>query len=487
MSRRTLFVFAAVGLCACNPRKPLTLSKDLGPAVQVVDVAPRPYGVQPTAATPPLAEAEPNDDREHAQKLDPQKVLRGSLLPPTANGAGKGDDDFYQWPPQPAAQTLRIEASGAPDLTLEAVTESGQSLGVIDERGAGEGERIVGLSIRANQSIAIRVRGRVKPEAAHTPTLGEYQLAITATPAAPDSEAEPNDTVTDATPMLGNDATGALSSRRDEDYFALSLPSAPGRKVTAGSAPEGLREPAILRIELTTPSVQPTLRVFFEPAQAVGADGGVPAAKQVLDVSAPKGKEELRIRNVMLPVGTGRVLFGLRGLQHLRPPGESRYHLRTLVETPLEGAENEPNDSCQTTANALAMSAGSAEVAGFLWPGDADCFHVTGVNPEESTVEVKLNLPGGDCSATVDWVTSEGKPTAKSASGKGAPSKGGDTKSGDTKSGEAKGNEPKSSELTISPGGDFFLRVQSRDKRTCFDAPYRLTILSKEPGHGDKP
>ena len=77
MSRHTLLFLAAMGLCACNPRKPLPVSKDMGPAVQVLDAAPRPYaGTPATKAAPPLAETEPNDDREHAQRIDPQKVIQ---------------------------------------------------------------------------------------------------------------------------------------------------------------------------------------------------------------------------------------------------------------------------------------------------------------------------------------------------------------------------------------------------------------------------
>lgn len=478
MSRHTLLFLAAVGLCACNPRKPLPVSKDMGPAVQVVDAAPRPYaGTPATKAAPPLAETEPNDDREHAQRIDPQKVIQGSLLPPTTSGAGKGDDDYFLWPAQPAAQTLRIEASGAPELSLEVLTETA-TLAVIDERGAGEGERLAGLSIRAGQSVWIRVRGRAKAEAATTSALGEYQLAVTATPASPDSEAEPNDTATDATPILGNDASGALSFRRDEDYFVLPLPTLPGRKVTAFPNAEGLREPAILRVELTSPSIQPALRVLLEPTIEPGRDGGVAAPRLLVDVSAGKGKEELRLRNLTLPAGTGRVFIGVRGLAFAKPPGESRYHLRALVETPLEGAETEPNDSCAASASPLTLASGTADIAGFLWPGDVDCYRVTGAAAQETTYEAKLSLPGGDCSAVLEWVSADGKPVGTKSVGKPSQS---------AKAADGKNTDGKNTELTITTGGDFFLRVLSRDRRSCFEAPYRLGVTSKEPGGGDKP
>ena len=119
MTHPSILVLAVLGLCACNPRKPLAVSKDLGPSVQVLDVSAKPLIGNPGGLAPPQPETEPNDDREHAQRLDPQKALRGSLLPPTTNGAGRGDDDYYVWPAQSTPQTLRIDGSGAPDLSLE--------------------------------------------------------------------------------------------------------------------------------------------------------------------------------------------------------------------------------------------------------------------------------------------------------------------------------------------------------------------------------
>ena len=78
MSRRSLLLIAVFGLWACNPRKPLPVSKDLGPSVQVIDVAAKQLA-NPTSQLAPLAETEPNDDREHAQRLDPQAPDDGVL------------------------------------------------------------------------------------------------------------------------------------------------------------------------------------------------------------------------------------------------------------------------------------------------------------------------------------------------------------------------------------------------------------------------
>lgn len=474
MVRHSLLLLALLELSGCSPRKPLPVSKDLGPAVQVIDVAGKPAVGVPGALTPsPLPETEPNDDREHAQRLDPQKVLRGSLLPPTTSGAGKGDDDFFVWPAQPTAQTLRIDGSGAPDLSLELLTESGQSLGVLDDRGAGEGERLWGLSLRAGQPLFIRVRGRLKAEAAHEPILGAYQLAVSATAASPDSEAEPNDTLAQATPILGSDASGALSTRRDEDFFVLTLPATPGRRPPSTTPGEGLREAAILRIELTSPAVQSAIRVFVEPAASADSDGGAPSLRAVLEVSASKGREDLRIRNLPIPAGSGRVFVAVRGTGFARPPGESRYHVRLLLESPLEGAESEPNDLCQSQATVLGLSSGSADVAGFLWPGDLDCFHITAPSGQPTTYQAKLILPGGDCSASLEIVRDGGKPE--------------DRKTRTAKSDTAKVSDGKPAEVSLTTTGDFFLRVSSRERRTCFESPYRLSVTTDGTTDGAKP
>ncbi len=470
MMHPSILVLAVLGLCACNPRKPLAVSKDLGPSVQVLDVSAKPLIGNPGGLAPPLPESEPNDDREHAQRLDPQKALRGSLLPPTTNGAGRGDDDYYVWPAQSTPQTLRIDGSGAPDLSLELLGANGESLGLIDDRGPGEGERVWGLTVRAGQPLYLRVRGRVKPEAAHEAALGTYQLTVSATAAAPDSEAEPNDSLLSATPVLGSDASGVLSTKRDEDYFVMTLPAVPGRRSASPGSGEGLREAAILRVELSAPAVQPALRVFVEPTIG-NPDAGTAPIKLVLDLSASKGKDDLRIRNLPSPAGSGRVVVAIRGQNFLRPPGESRYHLRMLIESPLEGAESEPNDTCAHQANVLPVSSGSTEIAGFLWPGDVDCFRIPAMGTSTTTYLAKLVLPGGDCSATLDVVRSDGKPE--------------DGKARPDKSDPAKPSDGKVPEHTITTAGDVLLRVSSRDRRTCFEAPYRLSVTTVT--EGEKP
>ena len=252
----------------------------------------------------------------------------------------------------------------------------------------------------------------------------------------------------------------------------IQLPTAPGRKATPDS--EGLRQSAILRLTLSTPSVQPVVRILVEPAGS-GSDGSTQAPKLVLDVQASKGKEELQLRNVTLPAGSARVFVAVRGQSFAKAPGEARYHLRTLVEAPLEDAEAEPNDACPAQANALTLSSGTAEIAGFLWPQDVDCYRIGATDGQTLTYQAKLQLPGGDCTASLDVVRSEAKPSDGKAKGK-------DDGRG-KKDEAAKGSDGKQTEQTITTSGEIVLKVSSRDRRTCFDAPYRLIVSTSD---GDK-
>ena len=172
------------------------------------------------------------------------------------------------------------------------------------------------------------------------------------------------------------------------------------------------------------------------------------APRLLVDVSAGKGKEELRLRNLTLPAGTGRVFIGVRGLAFAKPPGESRYHLRALIETPLEGAETEPNDSCAASASPLTLASGTPTLRAF-WPGDVDCYRVTGAAAQETTYEAKLSLRPVVTAAPC-WNGSA--PTASQL----APSVMNPAKSV-AKAADGKNTDSKNTELTITTGGDFFL------------------------------
>jgi hypothetical protein len=498
--RRAALLALCVGSAgACNPRRPLPRAHDGGPAVETVEsqspIA-RPPALPSAPAVPLVAEHEPNDDAEHAQTLDATAGVRGSLAPPTSLGAGKGDDDYYVYRSPETAQLVRIEVTGSPvtDLQLELLSATGQRLALVDEHARGEGEQLTNLVLAPNQTVYVRVRGSVAATG-KGPAEYEYQLSLQATPAPPGSELEPNDSALLATPAVGSDLNGALSFRKDEDYWMVSLPEALGRRAADPAATaDGIRAPAVLRVELFAPGVVPSVRVFVEAAPvhaapAAIADGGAPppappaassaalpaalhdggagaapVLAQLAEVSAAKGVAELRLRNLTLPAGSLRAYVAVRGQQFIRPPGEARYHLKLTVEPALDGAEVEPNDD-SAQANLLKLTpsgAGSdAEVAGFLWPGDSDSYRLRPPTPGPLQWQIKLALPGGDCQATLELVRG-GEPPVKAAPD---PSGG----------------------LALRTRGDVLVRVSSRERKTCFDAPYRLTAHVDADASGAKP
>ena len=476
----------------CNWRKPLPRGKDAGPPVEVVDARPRSESLGRNGLGTTnlyddallIDEHEPNDDREHAQPLAllsaATRGIRGSLAPPTTLGAGKGADDFYLLTVGAGAgpQQLRIELASSPQadvyFDLYGIEAAGASFAAlpapfahIDERGRGEAERL-SLGVRPVQTLLVRVRGNV---AATTPGPEPfaYKLVIRQAPSPLGYEVEPNETPEQATLATAADLSGTLAWRGDEDFWALNLVDALYRRFDtakpAAPRPPGLKEKAILRIELRTPGATPALRLLIEPETLPGPDGGAAGFRKmqfVLDIAAPKGEKELRLRNVGLPAGSARAYVGVRGL----PPtaaskvlSDVRYQLRLSVEPELEGAESEPNDDC-AQATLLARSAqesGPTEetIAGFLFPGDSDCFRIrAAASPRRHDIRLILPGAGSSCRAELEWVKSDGVERAASPDG------------GTTL-------------LLLRARGDALLRVHSRDHKTCFDEPYRLLVRSE--------
>lgn len=450
--------------CSCNRRRPIARSADAGPAVELVERRPAPARVDP-ALLPPggfAEEREPNDDRDHAQPIDAGKGLRGSVLPPAQGAAGKGDDDFYSYLVQApggaadaAARELTVVLTGGPtaDLTLEVLDGEGRRMLSLDERKKGEPESLAGLVMPLGQTLYLRVRPspRMAGRAEWPGEDASYLLLVNERPAPQGSEIEPNDTPEQATVVpsapagQGVDLSGKVLGKKDEDWFVLAPAGGGGADGGAPGQGQGQGQGEILRVELTTPGVTPALRLWV-----LSQGQGAQERRQLLEVRAPQGSEELMLRNVALPEGAKGVLLHLRALSLRRlEPGaaEARYQLRVTREPKLEGAEVEPNDAC---AQATPLQQGGDAVAGFLWPGDVDCFRLPVPAPLHATF--RLQLPPGECQA--ELLPAEG-------AGKG---------------------ERLPAELTVQAGqagSDVLVRVAQRGARACFAAPYRLSVATQ--------
>jgi hypothetical protein len=421
--RPYLLILLLVGGGCGDRRKPIHLKGDAGPSVVVVDP------VKKSGAPVPLIdETEPNDDVAHAQPLEPGKGVRGTIgdpKPPVKKG-GKptSDEDVYSFlapgVPGPDGGTafdeVRIELSGVPglDLVLDVLDGDGKKIFTINDAPAGEPEVMPNLGVEPGRTFYFRVR-------AATPMKGDkpYELVARSGPAPLGDEREPNDDAQHATvlPAL-SDASGFFGRKRDEDWLALP----------AGSG--------TLRIEVTpVEGVAPELKII----------GGDPKSPPLAVARAGKG-EELRLRNAPMMSGPGWLV--LRAVDGKN--AEIRWGLHVSQEAALDGAEREPNDSI-ANANPLPFS-GAAQVAGFLWPGDVDVYHVTGV-PADGLVTVEVD--GVErVDLRLERLGADGKVLVKADDG-----------------GAGKGEM-----LPPWPGGDLWLRVSARGGQSAFDAPYRLSV-----------
>lgn len=421
--RRALVVLSALlPLGGCNHRRPLAVRGDMGPAVEVVEPDKR----RPDQPRLPLVdEKEPDDDVAHAQPIPAGNGIRGTLR--------AKDVDVFSWmdpnPPRDLGfDYARVELSGVPgiDLMLEVLDGDGKRLVAVNDGGPGEPEVIPNVGVDAAHTYYVRVReaGAPRGDPDHA-----YELTIASWRAADGDEREPNDDPAHATPIRWSggtqgDASGFFGRKRDDDWLKLALagvPAADGR--------------AVLRLELAPPEgVTPSLRLQGD--------------KQPFAEARGVKNEELRLRNVGVETAAGAVSILLRAVDG--KSSEARWVLRLGVEPPLEGAEREPNNDV-AHATPMALGAGSAQLAGFLWPGDADVFRVGGVAPDSF---VSFDVDGVDkVDLKLERLGADGKPWVKAD---------------DVGVGQGELLPP-------ARAGEGLVRVSARARDTAFDAPYRLT------------
>jgi hypothetical protein len=426
--KRLLLVLLVVG---CEHRKPIKVHGDLGPSVEVVEPDKRPPD-RPKQAL--IDEKEPDDDVAHAQPMEPGKGVRGTI---TAK-----DNDVFSWMDPGAPRDMggfdvaRVELTGVPglDLAIDVLDGDGKRLLTANDGGPGEYEVIPNVAVEPAHTYYFRVHevGTPKGDPNHA-----YELTVTTTAASAGDEREPNDDVAHATPVkLANgttgDASGYFGRKRDEDWLSLSLAGVPAQNGRA-----------LLRLELAPAAeVASSLKV-------TSADG-----KSVVAEARGAKNDELRLRNVGVDVASGVALIALRAVDGKST--EARWTLRIGVEPPLDGAEREPNNDV-AHATPLTLQGGTAQIAGFLWPGDADVYKVIGAAPEAQLmfevdgvdkVDLKLERLGSDGKA---WVRADDAGVGQ---------------------GEV---------LPPAKAGEGLVRVSARARDTAFDAPYRLTVTMQQP------
>jgi hypothetical protein len=445
-AQATALVALALALGCKHRRQPIVMNRDAGPLVEVVDPATQKLPKQPL-----VDEHEPDDDVAHAQPLTLGSGIRGTLAPPhTVKNRPAGDEDVYSWlqPGTPATTSdasavssfdyARVELSGVPglDLALEILDGDGHRLWLANDGGVGEGEIAPNVAVDPAHTYYLRVRevGTPKGDANHP-----YELYLATWHAGPGDEREPNDDAARATPIaLGGtstDATGFWGKKRDDDWLRINVAGLPADKGNA-----------TLRLELTpVEGVAPQLRIMSD--------------KQVVGEARASRGEELRLRNVGVDPAAGGLVVALRALEGRST--EIRWVLRIGVE-PTDpvgagGAEREP-DNDVAHATQLQLTGGTAQVSGFLWPGDSDVFHVQGV-PAEALLQAEIE--GLDkVDLKLERIGSDGKVLVRADD-----------------AGVGQGEM-----LPPWRAGDGYVRVLARARDTAFDAPYRLTVTTSEAG-----
>jgi len=432
----------------------------MGPSVEVVEPGKR----RPDQPKQPLVdEKEPDDDVGHAQPMTPGSGIRGTIgapktilgprpkagAPSAADKSAKlaGDEDVFSWMQAGTPRDLggfdyaRIELTGVPglDLQLEVLDGDGKRLVLANDGGPGEYEVIPNVGVDPAHTYYVRVReaGAPKGDPDHS-----YELTVATWNASANDEREPNDDATRATPIkltsgTSGDASGFFGRKRDEDWLALPLAGVPAKdgRVT-------------LRLEFAPPEgVTPSLKVL------------APGAKEAVAEARGAKNDELRLRNVGVDATAAAVHVALRAVEGKST--EARWVLRVGLEPPLDGAEREPNNDV-AHATPLPLSGGTAQIAGFLWPGDGDVYRVSGASPDAQLgfdvdgvdkVDLKLERLGADGKA---WMRAD-----------------------DVSVGQGEILPP-------AKAGDGLVRVSARARDTAFDAPYRLTVTLVQPAPDDE-
>ena len=128
---------------------------------------------RPTSVSkqPLVDEKEPDGDVAHAQPMEPQKGIRGTL---TAN-----DVDVFSWmdpnPPRDMGgfDTLRVELTGVPgiDLAVDVLDGDGKRLTTGNDGGPGEYEVVPNVAVEPAHTYYLRVREVGAPEGRSRPPL----------------------------------------------------------------------------------------------------------------------------------------------------------------------------------------------------------------------------------------------------------------------------------------------------------------------------
>jgi serine/threonine-protein kinase len=249
-------------------------------------------------------EIEPNDSAAQANLIASGITVRGFIGKRIT--VEESDRDFYRFHVD-GPSVLRLELKGIPnmDLRLALFDGSGGRLAENNEGGPGDTEVIPNQRLDGGDYyVEVRevwVSGRQATEN----VTDQYALTASWHPAAPDEEAEPDDTPEQAIPMpLGRPMRGYLHRENDIDWYyptGAQVPALEGEL----SAIEG--------VDVRIIALPPGAKVADDPAKTPGAT--------VVDAGGP-GKPE-RLADLPWPAGAAPPRIAVQRKDRDRPPGDS--------------------------------------------------------------------------------------------------------------------------------------------------------------------
>jgi serine/threonine-protein kinase len=204
------------------------------------------YYISWRAQQPQRQEQERNDELAQATLIASGVPVTGLIGQRISRN--RSDRDFYRLRERPdgaAGDRVIVEVTALPnvDLALSLYEPGGRLLAQADEAGAGHGESLRWYRVR--EPVLVMVSEARRPAALPTENVSDtYRLTVWLVrgSAARDAEAEPNDSPSDAAPLVvGERMRGYLDRRDDVDLYRFDGPAGRYRVRVEGAAEVPLR------------------------------------------------------------------------------------------------------------------------------------------------------------------------------------------------------------------------------------------------------
>lgn len=294
---------------------------------------------------PEPVEQESNDTFEEANAITEGGVING-YYNNALNGNDLEKDFFYLDLPEEKKYRVSANVRGVAgvDSILRMYSQDEEKLYVADDSGPGEPENIFSQGVQGPARIYFSV-------SAKDYKISEseyYQLKVTADPYEEKYELEPNDSISDATPIKVDKIFGDFSSGQDTDYYKFS-----NEKL----------ETVNLSVELV-PTSRYDIKLEFYPSR-----NAVPVVFNDGNEEASEGIATWSVK----PLETVYLKISAKTMH------AAAYVLNTEISSLPENQESEPNDSLKKATD--------------LYPGKTMTAYM---NPKTDRDYFKFKIPGQD-------------------------------------------------------------------------------------------